>query len=453
MLDFSRYKKISFKGFVYFWDEDSFLSINQAEYALERLWFLSAGFSSWEGQPAIQFMSITTDKVFDMMNLKSGKLPWIDYSCFLPVGVDIGLDSKYLPELCKIVNNDPCYFDGTSFFPLDLIAATFILLSRWEEFEFPDPDEHMRHKEESTLCVRQEFLDRPVLDEWALILRQWLIKNQPSWASTMPDFKIWMTHDIDHIAYYKNFNRVLRGVMRGWWNQKSINQGIKNGMEGLKALLDVRNDPCVKNIDLLLDLDESIEAQGTFFFMCSKPGKYDDGYDLMSKMSQTLMKTILSRGHNIAWHPGYDAALDDNLYKQELKNFQQSTKLSEFGVRHHFLRWNVNHSWRRMENNYIQYDSSLGYSKLLGFRASTSHPFPVFDLQTNQALCLEEKPLIIMDQPLLKDCNSVQSNVQRLMNRCKVVNGCFSLLLHNYTLMVNPDAIPRIKKAIDISGK
>ena len=49
-----------------------------------------------------------------------------------------------------------------------------ILLSRWEETVLTGRDAHGRLPFSDSVAHRQGFLDRPLVDEYALILREWL---------------------------------------------------------------------------------------------------------------------------------------------------------------------------------------------------------------------------------------------------------------------------------------
>ena len=54
-----------------------------------------------------------------------------------------------------------------------------------------------------------------------------------------------------------------------------------------------------------------------------------------------------------------------------------------------------------MEEAGIMLDSSLGFSKVIGYRNSYSRPVKVFDIRQNKPLDLVEVPLNIMDTTLM----------------------------------------------------
>ena len=56
------------------------------------------------------------------------------------------------------------------------------MITRYEEYENSDLDEHGRYKAENSLAFRNDFLDEPLVDQWAYLLEDLLIKR-------FPDFK------------------------------------------------------------------------------------------------------------------------------------------------------------------------------------------------------------------------------------------------------------------------
>ena len=67
-------------------------------------------------------------------------------------------------------------------FGCDLVASTLFMLSRWEEMAVPARDEHDRFPHTRSVAFRQGFLDRPVFDEYSLVIREWLKALLPGWV-------------------------------------------------------------------------------------------------------------------------------------------------------------------------------------------------------------------------------------------------------------------------------
>ena len=63
----------------------------------------------------------------------------------------------------------PCFFQTSapSMIPFDLFAASFFLLSRYEEYMPHVRDEHERFTAVESFAYRKKFIEKPVVDIWA----------------------------------------------------------------------------------------------------------------------------------------------------------------------------------------------------------------------------------------------------------------------------------------------
>lgn len=444
-------KLIVYQGFCYQWDSSAFLNETQALYAIKQLWKLTAGSANWDAAVAITFKAIKPIEIEQMLDAPCKTMPWIPLEHVSPLGWRSPLDTHSLPAICHVASTAIAY-EGRTPFPLDLVAATFIQLTRWEEWSRPDLDQFGCHKEDSSVAARQGFRDRPVLDEWALVLRAWLKKEHSSWHELMRPYRVDFSHDIDILRYYKNPLWIARRCARNFLKEKCGLASLNVIPEGIAALLNPARDPCVMAFNTLMDFSESLNTRSTFFFMAAMPGRFDDGYAVDSVFFKSLGDRIRSRGHRIGWHPSFEAAERDSIFDEELARLSQAIDSSTFGVRHHFLRWRAGYTWKRLALKGIPFDASIGYNYHLGFRASTSQSFEAYDLIADSALDLEIQPLIVMDGPLQRDPISIKENVALFARRCAAVHGCLTILVHNYSLMNNQTLLTAIAEGLD-TGK
>ncbi len=246
-----------YNAFRYLSNDSTFLNHKQAEYALACLWERVAGSAEWEGPSALTIPAIGAETVDDMFSLADHSLPWIELRDILPPGVDLGLDTDRLPILCNASNGvSP---GGNLFekaleqsktggeppvFPFDLVSATFLLLSRWEEWNRNMPlDRRGNILESARFPARQGFLDRPVLDEWALVVRAWLEALAPRWQAKPPAPRIIPTHDIDHAFRYPSLRVLPRRFGGALLRERSARDALKVLWEGMSSSLSPQNDP------------------------------------------------------------------------------------------------------------------------------------------------------------------------------------------------------------------
>lgn len=88
----------------------------------------------------------------------------------------------------------------------------------------------------------------------------------------------------------------------------------------------------------------------------------------------------------------------------------------------------------------IDWDSSLGYADVAGFRLGVCHPIPLFDPVSLRPFGIEEHPLIVMDCTLTRPDYMALTEpaaldyCQRLLAATRRHNGQFVLLWHNTSL-------------------
>jgi hypothetical protein len=418
------------------WHEGAFLSRSEAEYALERLWTLCAGTADWAGAPVLTIPAMDRERVVQMHRLPSEKLTWIPLQEVLPTGHSLSLDTDRLPALCLADPSQARHFLGKGAFPLDLVAATFLMLTRWEETEISYPlDKRGNCRESCHLAARHGFLDRPVVDEWALVLRTWLAAVRPSWQAKPNAARIVMTHDIDATHKFTSWYRVGRAAAGTIVRTGSARKALETVRVGARSRQHPSRDPYYQGIRSLLEFDESLGARGTFFLMAADRGRYDAGYDLDAPEVRSVVEEVLRRGHEVGWHPGYRAAEDQEAFLREKQRIDAHLGRPVRGVRFHYLRWRPQTAWRWLVQAGISYDSTLGYNETVGFRCGTAHPFPVWDRNSGEKPALQERPLIVQDGALFDYLGLGPSEAERrlrvLRKRAARVGGDLTILIHN----------------------
>lgn len=319
--------------------------------------------------------------------------------------------------------------NGDVVFHADILAATFFMLSRWEETVTDSADEHGRFPATASVAYRQGFLDRPIVDEYAQILGAWLRVLLPDWQPRKQSFRINLTHDIDAIK-----SASLRMLASDIVKRKNFNTATRT----LKALITPRKDQYLLNIYRMAQLSQQNGFKSSFYFMSAEPSKYNAGYDPTSSYLQSCIRHLEQQGHEVGFHPGYESVENPTQFKLEKEKMDKVLRKKRYGGRQHFLRFRVPDTWRQWEDANLSYDSSLGYADHEGFRCGTCHAFRVFDVLQDRELNLLEIPLIIMDVTLrqYRQLTPEQGReiILLLAKRCKQVDGIFTLLWHNTSL-------------------
>lgn len=319
--------------------------------------------------------------------------------------------------------------DGTIIFYADIIAAAFFMLTRWEETVSSVRDQHGRFPATASVAYKQGFLDRPIVDEYALILQTWLKTLLPGWEPQPPRFSVKLSHDIDYVR-----SASIRNVGGDILKRRSPIKALQT----TKQLISRETDPYLQGCYALADLSEAHGFQSAFYFMAADRSLLDSGYDPQEKPVQRLIHDLRRRGHEVGFHPGYRTLGNPERFHFEKRRMDAALGETRYGGRQHYLRFRAPDTWRLWEEAGLTYDSTVGYADHEGFRCGTCHPFQPFDIERDRVLDLWEIPLIVMDGTLKQYRNLTPSEgeerILTLAQRCKAVNGVFTLLWHNTSL-------------------
>ncbi|MEW5987752.1 MAG: polysaccharide deacetylase family protein [Chloroflexota bacterium] len=332
--------------------------------------------------------------------------------------------------------------DGTVVFYADVVAATLFMLTRWEESVVATRDEHGRFPAAASVAYRQGFLDRPVVDEHAMILRAWLQALRPTWQPEWPRFQVQLSHDVDTLRPFDGLTAALRTFGNALLTRRSVRQAGQVGRDFLWQLLAPTRTTTIQSIYTLADLSARYGLDSAFYWMAAAPSDYDEGYDVTSPLAQTVLRPLRQRGLEIGFHPGYDTLCDPDRLAREKARLESALKVAggqpsavSLGGRQHYLRFEAPTTWRHWEQVGLVYDSTLTYPEQEGFRCGTCHPFRPFDLEQNRELALWERPLIVMDRTLQNyrqlTPEAAEARILTLAGRCQRVGGVFTLLWHN----------------------
>jgi hypothetical protein len=155
---------------------------------------------------------------------KLGKNPVINYS-----GEDINGSLKIQPHNLLfetgLKNHEPSVSEWKGlpvFFqtpegsdlPFDIFAASFFLISRYEEYLSFEPDRFGRFSASQSFAYKNKFLSRPVIDLWTKELAKTLLTRFQNIAFKRNNFGSLLTIDIDQPFAYlgKDIFRSLGGI-------------------------------------------------------------------------------------------------------------------------------------------------------------------------------------------------------------------------------------------------
>ena len=319
---------------------------------------------------------------------------------------------------------------------VDVLGTVFFLLSRYEEVVRPERDAHERFPSSATVAVAEGFLGRPLADEcvedlWGRLSARW-----PRLERRAPEYRLALSHDVDWPVPEP------RARLRAAAGDLALRRA-----PGL-ALARLRGRNFNDTFDFVMDQSERRGLTSAFYFMAGRTNPAWDGdYSLEDPWIARLLRRVDERGHEIGLHPSYETFRDPAVLREEYERLLRACEAAGVGQRprggrQHFLRWENPTTWRAWEEAGLEYDASLGFSDVAGFRCGTAREYPAFDLRARRALRLLERPLVVMEQAIMGPPTrprtrpvAVARAVAPYAEAVRRTGGDLSLLWHNSSLV------------------
>ena len=315
----------------------------------------------------------------------------------LPTQAALTAYENDLPETVIIYGSN--YFAQTeenTVLGIDIFASSFFMLTRWEEVVINKKDSHQRFYHQQAYAYQQNFLHRPVVNEYAELLRRLLLQLGYKGGFKKQEFQLIPTHDVDHIRYWKSEHQMKRQVGGDVLKRYNPLLALKTYKEYHKVAKGIMKDP-YDTFDFLMTKSEEAGLQSRFYFIAGGKTDHEGNYDIRSKESKNLIQQIKERRHIIGIHPSYDSYLDVEMLKNEKQILEEVAEQEINEGRQHYLRFAVPETWQNWEDAGLKVDSSMNYAGYEGYRCGTGNEFPVFNVKTRKELKLHERPLILMD--------------------------------------------------------
>ena len=320
--------------------------------------------------------------------------------------------------------------------PFDFFAASFFLLSRYEEYLPHIKDHFHRFPAEKSIAFQNGFLKTPVIEYWLRELLRLIHEKFPDFQSKKRVFQFVNTIDVDNAFCYKEkgFFRTFGGTLRSL-----VNFDFGDFKARFQVLFGYQNDP-YDTYDYLLSMQKRYGFESIYFFLLADYGFNDKNIAYTNKNFQILIKSTADYA-KVGIHPSWASHSDSRKLSKEVKRLREIVNREVFHSRQHFLRLDLPLTYRRLIDLGIQEDYSMGYASQVGFRAGTSLPFYFYDLDMEMQTKLLVHPFAIMDGTLNEylrlTTDEAQYLVKEIMDSVKEVNGRFVSLWHNETLTEN----------------
>lgn len=316
--------------------------------------------------------------------------------------------------------------------PFDLFAATFYLVSRYEEYLPYIPDHHGRFTAKESLAHKEGFLTKPIVNYWIERLLAAIQDLHPGYQPKGKEFNYVSTIDVDNAYAFKG-----KGAFRtiGGVGKDLLSLNFNNLQKRLKVTFNSMNDP-YDTFDYQMSLHNKFEVESIYFMLFSEFGQYDRNISMYHPQTWSTVKHY-NDYTKVGIHPSYESNKSKDTLKKEITELENVLGKAITKSRQHFLKLELPKTLRNLTDMEIKDDYTMGYAWHPGFRASICHPFPFYDLEMEVELPLTIHPFAFMEMTYIlyeeKRPSEAWEEIQQLIDEVKRFNGELTTVWHNRT--------------------
>ncbi|MBN2175040.1 MAG: polysaccharide deacetylase family protein [Bacteroidales bacterium] len=336
------------------------------------------------------------------------------------------VEFENLPALFPVYNKD-------SAFPFDPFAASFYLVSRYEEYLPYRKDEYGRFPANESIAFQKGFLQKPLVNIWALKIAEKISQKFSAFTHKPNKYRYLPTIDIDAAWAYRQ-----KGLFRtvGGFAGALFRQDFEDIKLRMKVLTKMKEDP-FDIYGYLFEIQKRYKLSPIYFILFAEYGFNDKNITVTNRNFQTLVKSIADYAE-VGIHPSYNSNDYPKKLKKEISRLSKVLNREITKSRQHFLKIQLPTTYRNLINLDILDDYSMGFAAQPGFRASICSPFNFYDLDLDFETKLRIHPFSIMDGTLRDYLNlgteEALEQISQLIDEVKAVKGTFISLWHNESL-------------------
>ena len=288
----------------------------------------------------------------------------------------------------------PAFFatSAKSQLPFDFFAASFYLMSRYEEYMPYVPDDLGRFKVEQSLAHNHNFLDLPLIDMWfECFVAAWTdFFELPPFTQQVSTTELVI--EIPQLYAYK-YKTIFRSFFEGLYDFGRLR--FAKIFDRLMVILRFREDPLIGLIEQM-EAFRSTAVSFRFFALYATLGIHDKSLSVFSKKHQQELKS-LSDYAPTAPLASFESTQKSQKLVQDITRFSGLIHRPIKSIRQHKLVLRFPDTYRTYASLGIKHDYSMQYPDVPGFRASTAHPFRFYDLGEEQQTPLTIHPICLSE--------------------------------------------------------
>ncbi|SCY22174.1 hypothetical protein SAMN05192588_1739 [Nonlabens sp. Hel1_33_55] len=351
----------------------------------------------------------------------------------------------------------PAFFQAPerSDIPFDIFAASFYLITRYEEY-FPQvKDDLGRYSPYESIAYKHDFLREPLIDLWVKKFAQLVLKLEISSLSRKRIPKKTIAIEVASFNKYRKRGVIVNATL---FVRHVRNLRLNRAWKQLQTLLNLREDPYDNSTNILRPVKNSRfdrnksrkhSAAMVFFFHL---GNYNDFNTGVTYKSKSYVEAIKHIADYVKVGLRFSSNTSNEDVYQEEKRFEELVKRPLQHTMAANSKISMPGHYKLLVDTKTMEDYSMGYVAEPGFRASTSLPFYFYDLDYEVQTPLLIHPYCLHYNTMALQTRSGQQSVlKEIQNAVDNVGGNFIVQFHyeHFDLDIKSHALEILESIID----
>jgi hypothetical protein len=322
-----------------------------------------------------------------------------------------------------------CFFamSDRSALPFDIFAASFYLLSRYEEYLPHVKDAQGRFPASESLAFKEGFLKQPVVDLWAYKFKEILQTSFPELSFPIKKMRIHNLVKASQPFAYKQqgFLRTVIGYWTDLWQLK-----MRLVLDRSKVIFRLRKDP-FDTFKWIINRTKKSTSKFSVFFLLGEGLSFIESMNTQRRKFKMLVKFV-SDYKEIGLIFSFNSLTDYEKLKKEKRRMEDITNRTLLSSMNAQFLVNLPEIYRNLVELEIKKDFTMVFENEAGFRAGSCTPFLFYDLDSEIKTPLMIHPIAITTNSMHKKHDSEINKIfNAVFNSVEKVNGTFSMLFSN----------------------
>lgn len=324
---------------------------------------------------------------------------------------------------------------NASALPFDIFAASFYMITRYEEYLPHVKDDKGRFMATESLAFKGGFLQQPVVDIWVYKFKLKLLESFPELK--FPEKKM-IIHPV--IAANQPFVFKYKGLLRSvvGYTSDMFKGKFRKVADRSEVILGLKRDP-EDTFKWLINNARHSKFELTVFFLLGNALIFKEGMNTHRQKFKLLLKYV-SDYKEVGLIFSYEVLGDYLKLKAEKRRMEHITNRALTSSMNAEFLVNLPDIYRNLVELQVKRDFTMVFRDTVGFRAGTCTPYLFYDLDYEVKTPLIVHPATMTTEAFQKRYSSdIEKTVSSFLSEVERVNGTFTMVFSNSDFASNDE--------------